>query len=124
MQALEQGTTGEVQQEALDDKPWWAYGYVWLILAGPTAVIAAGAVTVVLAASAPDPPSPRTKEPKHLPEGLGFLRVDFEARVDTRAARLGGIGPIAERRSRAVPAALFRIFDHGTRDVPGGLLAL
>lgn len=55
MQALEQGTTGEVQQEALDDKPWWAYGYVWLILAGPTAVIAAGAVTVVLAASAPDP---------------------------------------------------------------------
>jgi hypothetical protein len=41
--------------ERLDDRPWWAYGYVWLLLAGPSAVIAAGAVTVLLAASDPDP---------------------------------------------------------------------
>ena len=55
MQALEQDTTGREMHEELDDKPWWAYGYVWLLLAGPSAVIAAGAVTVVLAASDPDP---------------------------------------------------------------------
>lgn len=41
--------------EKLAGKPWWAYGYVWMLLAGPSAVIAAGAVTVVLATSQPDP---------------------------------------------------------------------
>ena len=41
--------------EREDDRPWWRYGYVWLLLAGPSAVIAAGAVTVVLAVRLPDP---------------------------------------------------------------------
>lgn len=41
--------------EREDDRPWWRYGYVWLLLSGPSAVIAAGAVTVVLAVRQPDP---------------------------------------------------------------------
>lgn len=35
--------------------PWWRHGHVWLVIAGPAAVVVAGAVTVFLAVSHPDP---------------------------------------------------------------------
>lgn len=35
--------------------PWWSHGYVWLVIAGPAAVIVAGLVTVWLAVRTPDP---------------------------------------------------------------------
>ncbi|HEY0885306.1 MAG TPA: FixH family protein [Ramlibacter sp.] len=35
--------------------PWWSHGYVWLVIAGPAAVIVAGFVTVWLAVRTPDP---------------------------------------------------------------------
>lgn len=35
--------------------PWWKFGYVWLILAGPTIVIFAGFYTLWLAIKTPDP---------------------------------------------------------------------
>lgn len=38
-----------------DDKSWWQYGYVWLILAGPLAVIIASFITLKLAIQTPDP---------------------------------------------------------------------
>lgn len=38
-----------------DTKPWWKYGYVWLIISGPLAVILAGVITVYYAVSRPDP---------------------------------------------------------------------
>jgi uncharacterized protein len=37
-----------------DDKPWWHYGYVWLMLSGPFAVIVASVITVNLALQSPD----------------------------------------------------------------------
>lgn len=35
--------------------PWWKFGYVWLIIAGPAVVVVAGFYTLWLAISAPDP---------------------------------------------------------------------
>ncbi|SEQ30066.1 FixH family protein [Giesbergeria anulus] len=35
--------------------PWWKFGYVWLILAGPAIVIVAGFYTLWLAIKTPDP---------------------------------------------------------------------
>ena len=35
--------------------PWWKFGHVWLLIAGPVLVIIAGVVTAWLALSAPDP---------------------------------------------------------------------
>jgi hypothetical protein len=35
--------------------PWWSHGYVWLVIAGPAAVIVAAFVTVWLAVRTPDP---------------------------------------------------------------------
>lgn len=36
-------------------KPWWRYGYVWLVLSGPAVVVVASFVTFGLAASGADP---------------------------------------------------------------------
>lgn len=40
---------------AKNTKPWWHYGYVWLIIAGPLLVIIAGFITLYLAIRTPDP---------------------------------------------------------------------
>ena len=35
--------------------PWWKFGYVWLIVAGPAIVVVASLVTAYLAVTRPDP---------------------------------------------------------------------
>ncbi|MFD0667145.1 FixH family protein [Ramlibacter sp. MAHUQ-53] len=40
---------------ATPSRPWWAHGHVWLLIAGPAAVIVAGVITLVLALRTPDP---------------------------------------------------------------------
>ena len=35
--------------------PWWKFGYVWLVLAGPAVVVVASFVTLYLAVTRPDP---------------------------------------------------------------------
>lgn len=44
-----------MQQQTSDTQPWWQYGHVWLIIAGPAAVIVAGFITLVIAIRMPDP---------------------------------------------------------------------
>lgn len=41
--------------QVLDTKPWWKYGYVWFIIAGPFLVVIAGFITLYLAITRPDP---------------------------------------------------------------------
>ena len=36
-------------------QPWWKFGYVWLVIAGPAIVVVASLVTVYLAVSGKDP---------------------------------------------------------------------
>ena len=36
-------------------RPWWRYGLVWLVIAGPAVVVVAGTVTAVIAARGADP---------------------------------------------------------------------
>lgn len=45
----------EMKQEAGGPRPWWKFGYVWLVLVGPVVVVAAGFVTLYLALRSPDP---------------------------------------------------------------------
>lgn len=35
--------------------PWWRHGHVWLVIAGPVAVVVAGVATVLIALRHPDP---------------------------------------------------------------------
>ena len=43
------------QNTQTDTKPWWKYPHVWLIIAGPAAVVIAGFVTLFIAIRVPDP---------------------------------------------------------------------
>lgn len=35
--------------------PWWKFGHVWLVVAGPAIVVVAGFITLYLAITRPDP---------------------------------------------------------------------
>jgi hypothetical protein len=39
----------------MDAAPWWRHGFVWLVIAGPLAVVVAGFATLWLALRTPDP---------------------------------------------------------------------
>jgi len=36
-------------------EPWWKYGHVWLVIAGPALVVVAALVTAWIAVRSPDP---------------------------------------------------------------------
>ncbi len=36
-------------------QPWWKFGHVWLVIAGPVVVVIAGFITLYLALRTPDP---------------------------------------------------------------------
>ena len=36
-------------------RPWWRFGYVWLLISGPAAVVVAGFVTAWIAVKGADP---------------------------------------------------------------------
>jgi hypothetical protein len=44
-----------MKQDTSDTKAWWQYGHVWLIIAGPAAVVVAGFITLAIAIRVPDP---------------------------------------------------------------------
>jgi uncharacterized protein len=46
----------QVLPSITDATPWWRYRMVWLVIAGPAAVVAASFVTLALAILHPDPP--------------------------------------------------------------------
>lgn len=39
-------------------QPWWKFGHVWLVVAGPAIVVVASFVTLYLAITIPDPVDP------------------------------------------------------------------
>lgn len=39
----------------MDTRPWWKFGLVWLVIAGPVLVVFAGIATVWIAVRTPDP---------------------------------------------------------------------
>ncbi|OGB07562.1 MAG: nitrogen fixation protein FixH [Burkholderiales bacterium RIFCSPHIGHO2_12_FULL_61_11] len=40
-------------------QPWWKFGHVWLVIAGPAIVVVASFVTLYLAITLPDPVDPQ-----------------------------------------------------------------
>ncbi len=41
--------------EEKDTGPWWDFGYVWLVISGPVAVIIASFITLFFAVNSSDP---------------------------------------------------------------------
>lgn len=47
--------TQAMKKTETGSSPWWKYGHVWLVLAGPALVVVAGIVTAVIAFDGADP---------------------------------------------------------------------
>jgi uncharacterized protein len=45
----------ESKYPEMSPKPWWKFGHVWMVLAGPLLVVIAGFITLYLAIRMPDP---------------------------------------------------------------------
>jgi uncharacterized protein len=43
------------EDRSREGAPWWKHGHVWLLIAGPVAVILAGVATAVIAVRSADP---------------------------------------------------------------------
>ena len=44
-----------MQQQTPTASPWWRYPFVWLVIAGPAAVVVAGFITAFIAVRGADP---------------------------------------------------------------------
>ena len=44
-----------VSSVQLEGQPWWRFGLVWMVLAGPAVVVVAGFITLYIAITNPDP---------------------------------------------------------------------
>lgn len=44
-----------MQTPTPENQPWWKYGHVWLVIAGPAVVVVAALVTAWIAIGHPDP---------------------------------------------------------------------
>lgn len=52
-------------------RPWWAFGHVWLLIAGPAIVVVAGFFTYYLAVRTPDPVLPTSAPEAGQTSGIG-----------------------------------------------------
>ncbi|RYF71986.1 MAG: nitrogen fixation protein FixH [Comamonadaceae bacterium] len=43
------------KQVATTGAPWWKHGHVWMLIAGPAAVVVAGCITMWIAVAQQDP---------------------------------------------------------------------
>jgi hypothetical protein len=50
--------TTSVLSSTVDPKPWWSFGMVWMVIAGPAVVVVAAFITLYLAITIPDPVLP------------------------------------------------------------------
>ena len=50
--------------------PWWKFGHVWMVIAGPALVVVAAVFTAYLALSAPDPVLARDSDRSNLAPAL------------------------------------------------------
>ncbi|MCJ0762898.1 FixH family protein [Variovorax terrae] len=73
-------------------KPWWTYGHVWLVIAGPLAVVVAGLATAWIAMRHPDP----VVAPDYYRRGLEINK--------TLAAPKGALPAMQARNHAATPA--------------------
>lgn len=77
-------------QASQPSQPWWKYGHVWLIIAGPLVVVIAGFVTLYLAVRTPDP----VITPDYYRKGL-------ELSQQAQPGEAGSLAPAVQARNHA-----------------------
>lgn len=75
-------------------KPWWSFGMVWMIIAGPAVVVVAAFVTLYLAITIPNPVLPtEALNPRHAMENQGKLEAAMAPAMQARNHASTGVVP-------------------------------
>jgi hypothetical protein len=72
--------------------PWWKFGHVWLVIAGPVIVVIAGFVTLYLAIAMPDPV---------VTEDYYRQGIEINRRADGAGANPSALAPAIQARNHA-----------------------
>ncbi len=89
--------------------PWWKFGHVWLVVAGPAVVVVASFITLYLAVTRPDP----VVAEDYYRKGLDINKGMDEAQIAKAAAAAGNLAPAVLARNHAATGVV----------VPAGAIA-
>jgi hypothetical protein len=79
-------------------KPWWSFGMVWMIIAGPAVVVVAGFVTLYLAVTIPDPVLPtEALNPRNAIENQQKLDAAMAPAIQARNHAATGVVPAQQK---------------------------
>jgi uncharacterized protein len=75
-------------------KPWWSFGMVWMIIAGPALVVVAAFITLYLAITIPDPVLPtEALNPRNAIENQTKLEEAMAPAMQARNHAATGVVP-------------------------------
>ena len=75
-------------------QPWWSFGLVWMVIAGPAVVVVAAFVTLYLAITIPDPVLPtEALNPRNALENQGKLEAAMAPAMQARNHASTGVVP-------------------------------
>ena len=75
-------------------KPWWSFGMVWMVIAGPAVVVVAAFVTLYLAITIPDPVLPtEALNPRNAMENQRKLEAAMAPAMQARNHASTGVVP-------------------------------
>jgi len=79
-------------------KPWWSFGMVWMIIAGPALVVVAAFTTLYLAISTPDPVLPtEALNPRNAIENQEKLEAAMAPALQARNHAATGVVPASKK---------------------------
>lgn len=77
--------------------PWWKFGHVWLVVAGPAVVVVASFITLYLAVTRPDP----VVAEDYYRRGLDINKGMDDAQIAKALATAGNLAPAGLARNHA-----------------------
>lgn len=79
-------------------KPWWSFGMVWMIIAGPAVVVVAAFATLYLAITIPDPVLPtEALNPRNAIENQEKLDAAMAPALQARNHAATGVVPASKK---------------------------
>jgi len=79
-------------------KPWWRFGMVWMVIAGPAVVVVAAFATLYLAITIPDPVLPtEAMNPRTAIENRGKLEAAMAPAIQARNHASTGVVPAPKK---------------------------
>lgn len=88
------------QKTSNDPTPWWKFGHVWMVIAGPVVVVIASFITLYLAITRPDP----VVSEDYYQKGIDINKALESKALSDQAAKdayISSMAPAAKARNHA-----------------------